>query len=196
MTIYFASGNDHKKEEMKRLLEGYDIILPKEMGYTFDPEENGKTFLDNALIKAKALYSIVKAPVLADDSGLIVDARPDIMGVHTSRYGYDRYGKISSKEQYTLLLKEMEGEKERTGRFVCALVLYLSPNRFYVIQETMEGHIATEARGLDGFGYDPIFLVGDTNVTAAELSGEEKDKYSHRGKACRAMLRLIKEIDK
>ncbi len=196
MTIYFASGNDHKKEEMKRLLNGYDIVLPKEMGYSFDPEETGETFLDNALIKAKALYDLVKAPVLADDSGLIVDARPDIMGVHTSRFGYEKYGKISSKEQYTLLLKEMEGEQNRTGRFVCALVLYLAPNRFYVVQETMEGRIATEPKGLDGFGYDPIFLVGDTDTTAAELTGEEKDVYSHRGKACRTMLRLIKELDK
>ncbi len=195
MKIYFASGNDHKKEEMKRLLKGFDIVLPKEMGYEFDPDEIGNSFLDNALIKAKALYELVKAPVLADDSGLVVDARPDIMGVHTSRYGYDKFGKISSKEQYTLLLKEMEGETNRKGRFVCALVLYLSPSRFYVIQETVEGSIATEAKGCDGFGYDPIFLVEETNKSAAELSGEEKDLYSHRGKACRAMLKLLKECE-
>ena len=185
--IYFASGNTHKRDEMQRLiLEGIHIVLPKDEGIAFDPVEDGESFIENALIKARCLYDIVHAPVLADDSGLVVDA---------PRYGCSEGRNLTSQEQYTLLLKEMEGMEDRRARFVSACVLMLSADRIYIVQETVEGAIAQKAMGLHGFGYDPIFLVEDTGLTASQLSPEEKDRCSHRGRAMRRIDALLeKEI--
>ena len=193
MKLYFASGNSHKKEEMTRLLGGFALVLPKEEGFEFDPEENGSTFIENALIKAEALYSIVHQPVLADDSGLMVKALGGAPGVHTARYGDDAGKKLSAREKYMLLLKNMEGKEDRSATFVTALCLSLSPERKYLIQETCEGEIATSPSGTNGFGYDPVFFVNDAGMIAAELPEGDKDIYSHRGKAARKMLTLLKE---
>ena len=196
--IYFASGNTHKRDEMQRLiLEGLHVVLPKDEGIAFDPVEDGKSFIENALIKARCLYDIVHAPVLADDSGLVVDALSGRPGIHTARYGCSEGRNLTSQEQYTLLLKEMEGMKDRRARFVSACVLMLSADRIYIVQETVEGAIAQKAMGLHGFGYDPIFLVEDTGLTASQLSPEEKDRCSHRGRAMRRIDALLeKEIDR
>ena len=199
MKLYFASGNDHKKTEMSRLLGGFELTLPKEEGISFDPDENGSTFIDNAVIKAKALYDIVHAPVLADDSGLCVDALGGKPGIHTARYGEEEAGrKLSAEEKYMLLLKNMEGITNRRAEFVCAICLYLSPTRIYVIQETSEGSIAlTPSNGSGGFGYDPVFYNNEAGKIVAELPEGEKDLYSHRGKAARIMKTLIeKELDR
>ena len=199
MKLYFASGNDHKKTEMSRLLGGFELTLPKEEGIYFDPDENGETFIDNAVIKAKALYDIVHAPVLADDSGLCVDALGGKPGIHTARYGEEEAGrKLSAEEKYMLLLKNMEGIINRRAEFVCAICLYLSPTRIYVIQETSEGSIAlAPSNGSGGFGYDPVFYNNEAGKIVAELPEGEKDLYSHRGKAARIMKTLIeKELDR
>ena len=199
MKLYFASGNDHKKTEMSRLLGGFELTLPKEEGIYFDPDENGETFIDNAVIKAKALYDIVHAPVLADDSGLCVDALGGKPGIHTARYGEEEAGrKLSAEEKYMLLLKNMEGITNRRAEFVCAICLYLSPTRIYVIQETSEGSIAQKpSNGSGGFGYDPVFYNNEAGKIVAELPEGEKDLYSHRGKAARIMKTLIeKELNR
>ena len=199
MKLYFASGNDHKKTEMSRLLGGFELTLPKEEGIYFDPDENGETFIDNAVIKAKALYDIVHAPVLADDSGLCVDALGGKPGIHTARYGEEDAGrKLSAEEKYMLLLKNMEGITNRRAEFVCAICLYLSPTRIYVIQETSEGSIAlTPSNGNGGFGYDPVFYNNEAGMIVAELPEGKKDLYSHRGKAARIMKTLIeKELNR
>ena len=196
MTLYFASSNDHKKEEMMRLLDGVTVRLPKEDGIAFDPDENGNSFIENALIKASALYEKVKAPVLADDSGLVVDALGGRPGIHTSRYGDTPERILSQREKNAKLLGEMEGCKKRSARFVCALVLMLSPDRKYIIEETAEGSIAFSEEGTHGFGYDPIFIMGDTEKSAAELSAWEKDMLSHRGKAVRKMNLIINQLKK
>ena len=195
MKLYFASGNDHKKTEMSRLLGGFELTLPKEEGISFDPDENGSTFIDNAVIKAKALYDIVHAPVLADDSGLCVDALGGKPGIHTARYGEEEAGrKLSAGEKYMLLLKNMEGITNRRAEFVCAICLYLSPTRIYVIQETSEGSIAQKpSNGSGGFGYDPVFYNNEAGRIVAELPEGEKDLYSHRGKAARIMKTLIEK---
>lgn len=193
MKLYFASGNEHKKEEMSRLLGGYELILPKEEGIEFTPEETGSDYISNAMIKAEALYRIVHAPVIADDSGLSVDALGGNPGVHTARYGEEECGrKLSDKEKYMLLLKNMEGKKDRKAHFVTALCLIISEDRRYIIQETMDGEIALspEDNGT-GFGYDPIFVIGEIGKITATLEEGEKDKYSHRGKACRLMRLLL-----
>lgn len=191
-SIYFASSNGHKKAEMERLIKsGIEIVLPS----SFEVEEDGDSFLSNALIKARALYDIVKAPVLADDSGLVVDALGGRPGIHTARYGCTPDHKLTSQEQYSLLLKEMEGQSARSARFVSACVLMLSPERIFIAQETVEGRIAHEARGSHGFGYDPIFLVGDGELSMAELSDSQKDSLSHRGRAMRRLNAVIEEIE-
>ncbi len=198
MKLYFASGNDHKRKEMSRLLGGYDLVLPKDEGIEFDPEETGSDYISNAVIKAEALYSIVHAPVLADDSGLSVDALGGKPGVHTARYGEDEAGrKLSAEEKYMLLLKNMEGVTDRKAHFVTALCLILSDDRRYIIQETCDGSIAVSPSGTAGFGYDPVFFIDEAGMIAAELPEGEKDRYSHRGRAARLMkLLLDKEMER
>ncbi len=193
MRIWFASGNEHKKAEMEKLLGGYDLILPKEAGIEFNPEENGDDFASNSLIKAEALWNIVHEPVLADDSGLCVKALGWKPGVHTARYGEEEAGrKLSDREKYMLLLKNIEGIDDREACFVTSLTLILSPFRRYMIQETCEGTIALTPSGTNGFGYDPIFKVKEAGgVIAAELDGDSKNLYSHRGKAARRLRLLI-----
>lgn len=197
MKLYFASGNEHKKIEMSRLLDGYELVLPKEEGIEFDCEETGTTFIENAMIKAKALYSIVQAPVLSDDSGLIVDALGGKPGIYTARYGEEEAGrKLSSKEKYLLLLKNLEGETNRKAEFTAALCLMISETEIYIIQENNKGQIALAPSGTEGFGYDPVFIIDACGKISAELTGEEKDKYSHRGKAARLMKQILDQKEK
>ena len=134
------------------------------------------------------------APVLADDSGLVVDALDGRPGIHTSRYGDVDGKKLIQSEKNAKLLGEMEGKENRRARFVCALVLMVSNEKIYIIQETVEGYIAHSIRGEHGFGYDPLFLVEETGKSAAELSDSEKDKYSHRGRAVRKMNLIIEKL--
>lgn len=194
MKIYLASGNHHKKVEMSRLLGGIELVLPSEEGIEFDVEENGKTFVENAIIKAEALYDIVKAPVIADDSGLMVDALGGAPGLHTARYGEDVFGRtLSTKEKYMYLLENMKGIEDRSAQFVCALCFILAPNRRYIIQEIAEGSIATAPSGSTGFGYDPVFYNNEAGMISAELPEGDKDLYSHRGKAARILEKIIRD---
>ena len=195
MKLYFASGNDHKRKEMSRLLGGYELVIPKDEGIDFDPEETGTSYIENAVIKAEALYSIVHAPVLADDSGLSVDALGGGPGIHSARYGEENGKKLSDEERYRLLLRNMEGIENRKAHFVSALCLILSPDRRYIIQETCDGSIALAPSGTSGFGYDPVFFIDEAGMISAELPEGEKDRYSHRGKAARLMKMLLdKEV--
>ena len=195
MKLYFASGNDHKRKEMSRLLGGYELVIPKDEGIDFDPEETGTSYIENAVIKAEALYSIVHAPVLADDSGLSVDALGGGPGIHSARYGEENGKKLSDEGRYRLLLRNMEGIENRKAHFVSALCLILSPDRRYIIQETCDGSIALAPSGTSGFGYDPVFFIDEAGMISAELPEGEKERYSHRGKAARLMKMLLdKEV--
>lgn len=195
MKLYFASGNDHKRKEMSRLLGGYELVIPKDEGIDFAPEETGTSYIENAVIKAEALYSIVHAPVLADDSGLSVDALGGGPGIHSARYGEENGKKLSDEGRYRLLLRNMEGIENRKAHFVSALCLILSPDRRYIIQETCDGSIALAPSGTSGFGYDPVFFIDEAGMISAELPEGEKDRYSHRGKAARLMKMLLdKEV--
>ena len=132
MQLYFASNNHHKRIEMSRLLGSHTLLLPKDKGIAFSPEENGQTYIENAIIKAEALYSIVKAPVISDDSGLSVKALGGAPGIHTARYGDDESShQLSDRDRYMLLLKNMEGVKDRSAVFTTALCLILDENRRY-----------------------------------------------------------------
>ncbi len=194
MKLYFASSNDHKKTEMERLLPGFSITLPKEEGLSFSPEETGETYIENAIIKAKALYQMVKTPVIADDSGLEVDALEGKPGVHTARFGEVDGIKLSDREKYMLLLEKLKGKQNRKARFICAIVLYFSPQRIYVVQEVAEGKISDKPEGEHGFGYDPVFYNNEAGQIVALLPEGDKDYYSHRGKAARKLLKLVEDL--
>ncbi|MDR0553770.1 MAG: non-canonical purine NTP pyrophosphatase [Treponema sp.] len=204
MTLWFASGNAHKKQELQAILgesaENYRIMSPAEAGIAFDPLESGSDFLENALIKARALYRILAeqgkaAPVIADDSGLCVDALGGKPGIRSARYGSTDGKKLKDAERNALLLSELGDNPLRKARFVCAMALLLSEDRFYVVQETLEGEIITPdlglGRGTGGFGYDPLLYLPDRGLTVAELTPDEKKRLSHRGKAGRAIAAFL-----
>jgi XTP/dITP diphosphohydrolase len=198
MTLWFASGNIHKKQELAAVLSGHTIRLPSEAGIVFDPRETGNTFLENALIKARAMYHLVSdrpdrgGAVIADDSGLCVDALGGRPGIYSARYGEKEDGsRPDAAGRNRLLLKEMEGLTRRSARFVCAMVLLTGPDRFFIVQETLEGELIHEERGSGGFGYDPILYIPGQGCTVAELPEAEKNRLSHRGKAGRLIAKLL-----
>jgi XTP/dITP diphosphohydrolase len=215
VTLWFATGNVHKRTELAGILTGHDIRIPSDAGIAaFDPEETGNSFLENSLLKARALYRLlarqttIKGPVIADDSGLCVDALGGRPGIHSARYagpgsgpgpGVQRPGgrlggkRLCDSERNALLLAELGGKQDRRARFVCAMILLWDENRFYGVQETLEGVIIPdqEGRGEGGFGYDPILYIPELGRTVAELSAEEKNRVSHRGKAARAIAKLL-----
>jgi XTP/dITP diphosphohydrolase len=202
--LLLASGNRHKAREAGAILAlagiGGTIKLPADFGLDFDPVEDGKTFLENALVKARVLFRLLKergvpdgAGILADDSGLCVDALGGRPGILSARYGGRDGRKIGAGERNALLLEELRDVKNRTARFVCSAVLLFDEDRFVTAQETVEGEIAREERGQGGFGYDPVFLLPERGLTIAELPEGEKHRISHRGKAFRALAPFLRK---
>ncbi len=219
MKIYLASGNLNKKREMSEIFPEHTIVIPKDEGIDFDPEETGSTFYENSIIKAKALYDITGCPVLADDSGICVDVLGGAPGIFSSRYagpdfmqGRPDGKKIPQAEQNRLLIEQINSALElcpnpeknaprglfpngpRSARYVCAMVFYRAPSQIYVCQDTMEGTIIErpeDQRGENGFGYDPLFFLPQYGKTSAEISPEQKNAISHRGKAARAIKLIV-----
>jgi XTP/dITP diphosphohydrolase len=191
-SIILASNNKDKVKEVKEILKGYDIISMKEAGIDVDIEENGTTFEENALIKARAIMKLTGQITMADDSGLEIDYLNKAPGVYSARFmGHDTSYDVKNKA----LIQKLEGVKgsDRSGRFVCAIAVCFPDGREIVKRGTMEGLIAEEIKGDNGFGYDPIVYLPEYGKTSGELAPEEKNKISHRGKA----LALIKEeLDK
>ena len=193
--IIFATGNEGKMREIREILSDlpYEILSMKEAGLVSDPEENGETFEENALIKARALHEalggqVVDTIVMADDSGLEIDALPDELGVKSARFmGHDTDYVIKNKR----ILEMMEGvaEEKRSARFVAAIAAVFPDGREVTKRGVMEGRIGYEISGNGGFGYDPIFFLPEFNKTSADITAEEKNAISHRGKA----LRMMKE---
>ncbi|MFC1239953.1 RdgB/HAM1 family non-canonical purine NTP pyrophosphatase [Treponema vincentii] len=194
MHIYLASGNRHKQEEFAAILKDHRISIPSDVGIVFDPEETGKTFLENALLKARVLYESVKSPVIADDSGLCIDALGGEPGIYSARYGMKDGVQLEAQERNKLVLHRMEGVKNRSCRFVCCIVVMLDAHRFFTVQETCEGVIAISAHGEHGFGYDPIVYLPEIGKTVAELTAQEKNELSHRGKAGRIAAQLLRTV--
>ena len=212
MKIWFASGNAHKKAELAAIL-GSEIKTPVDAGLDFDPEETGNSFYENALLKARELYRLLSAsghplyqsgdPVIADDSGLCVDALGRRPGIYSARYAGPAgtvvdNKKLTSPQRNALLLEELGENPKRNARFVCAMVLLFNEDRFYLAQETMEGEIVKGlefAKGAGGFGYDPILFIPGFGRTVAELSEEEKNRVSHRGKAGKIIAGILREIN-
>ena len=192
MNILCATGNEHKKAEFQKLLPGHKILTPGDLGIPFDVDETGSTFTENALLKASYLFRVTGKPVIADDSGLCVDALNGAPGIFSARYGNDVLPSDASfKERYMLLLTALTEAKQRSARFVCSLVYYFGTDSYYCIQETVEGMIAQEPAGENGFGYDPVFFVPSHGKTMAQLSDSEKNSISHRGKATHRLAVLL-----
>jgi XTP/dITP diphosphohydrolase len=193
--LLLASNNAHKRDEFIRLFPGFTILLPKDLGLSFEFEENGQSFLENALGKALALHPTAGRPVIADDSGLCVTALGGEPGIFSSRYGSTPAGGIlEASERNRYLLRRMQGVGDRRAFFVCCLVLVIEPTRFFIVQETVHGLVAEAPRGANGFGYDPLFLLPERGKTIAELPDPEKDLVSHRGRAARRMLDIMLDI--
>lgn len=195
--IIFATGNEGKMKEVRMILEdlGIEVVSQKEAGITADIEENGNTFEENAVLKATGIMKLSGSIVLADDSGLEVDALDKEPGVHSARYmGYDTSYHIKNRN----IIDRLEGKEgaERSARFVCAIAAALPDGRTFVTRGTMEGEIGYEEKGENGFGYDPIFYLPEYGCYSGELPLEVKNGLSHRGKALRLMkdeIRRLKE---
>jgi len=196
MEIVLATGNLHKKEELSEILKGHKILLPSDLNCSFDCIENGQTYLDNALIKALALYKVVRRPVIADDSGISVPALGGEPGVYSARYGSKEGEKpLESPERNAFLLKNMADITDRQAFFVCSMVLMLDEYRIYTVQETFSGVIALTPSGVDGFGYDPLFYLDEYKKTVAELPADVKNQISHRGKAGASIKNIMDRLD-
>ena len=204
--LYLASGNAHKRKEMQEILPDYEIRIPSDDGIEFNPVENGNSFYENSLIKARALWNLVKVPVIADDSGLCVDALNGEPGIFTSRYAGPEFmhgkpdgSKISQEEQNRLLIGQLNSCKSdnRKCHYTCAMVLLINPDRFFVAQETFEGELIKsidEQAGSGGFGSDPIVFLPEYGKTVAEISADEKNEISHRGKAVKAIAKILSSL--
>ena len=193
--IIFATGNENKMKEIRMILQdlGLEILSMKEAGVDIDIVEDGMTFEENAEIKARAVARVLTNDiVLADDSGLEIDYLDKAPGIYSARFaGEDTSYDIKNR----ILLDRLEGipEEERTARFVCAVAAVFPDGTVSTVRKTIEGRIAHESAGSNGFGYDPIFYVPEYGCTTSEMTPEQKNEMSHRGKAIRAMRDILKE---
>ena len=189
MRLVFATGNAGKMREIREIMEdsGYEIVSMKEAGVDPEIDENGTSFEENAMIKAREVSKLLPNDlVLADDSGLEVDALNKEPGVYSARYlGHDTPYSVKNAD----IIRRLEGKKgsERSARFVCAIAAVFPDGTEKCVRATIEGQIDYEEKGEHGFGFDPIFYVPELGCTTAEIPEEEKNKISHRGKALRLM---------
>ena len=192
--IIFATGNENKMKEIRMILKdlGLEILSMKEAGADVEIIEDGMSFEENAEIKARSVARVLTNDiVLADDSGLEIDYLDKAPGIYSARFaGEDTSYDIKNR----IFLDRLEGvpDEERTARFVCAVAAVFPDGTVSVVRKTIEGRIAEEAAGDNGFGYDPIFYVPEYGCTTAEMKPEQKNELSHRGKALRAMREILK----
>lgn len=194
--IIFATGNAGKVREIRMIMAdtGMEVVSMKEAGIRTDIDEDGKSYEENALIKARAVAAYTDDIVMADDSGLEVDALGREPGIYSARYlGEDTSYSIKNAD----IIKRLEGvpDDERTARFVCAIAAVLPDGRELTTRAAIEGRIGYEEKGENGFGYDPIFYVPMFGKTTAELTEEEKNQVSHRGKALELMKEELKKYE-
>lgn len=190
--VIFATGNEGKMKEIRMILSDVDVTLLslKEAGIVLDVEENGATFAENALIKARACAAQTDCLVLADDSGLEIDQLNKEPGIYSARYmGEDTSYRIKNRN----LIDRLSGvpEEKRTARFVCAIAAVLPDGSEWHSEGVIEGRIGYEEKGENGFGYDPIFYVPEFGCTSAEMNAEQKNAASHRGQALKKMKELL-----
>lgn len=189
--LIIATSNEHKIKEIKNIFK--DSIkeifpMPSDIGEII---ENGNTFIENSLIKARAVYNHTKLPSLADDSGLCVNALDGRPGIYSARYGGENLG---YKEKMRMLLDELKDKKDRTAYFITSAVCVLDDNYYIALEGIVNGKIIENPRGFDGFGYDPIFQPDGYNMTYAEMNLEEKNSMSHRAIAMKKMKDILFSI--
>lgn len=189
--ILVATNNEHKLKEIRQILSPHHITVYGMKDLNIDigeVEENGKTYQENALIKALALQKVSKMPIIADDTGLEIVSMNNEPGLYTARYASSLGGHA---EAFKDIFKRIEG-KDRTAYFVCSIVLLNVSDKPLKFEARIPGHIAKEVTSGDGFGYDPIFICDEVNKTYAEMGQEEKNRVSHRGKALNKLLTYLK----
>lgn len=193
--IILATKNKNKLVEVKAVLgNDYEVLSMEDIGIDVDVEENGTTFEENATIKAEAICKICGKPVMADDSGLEIDYLDKKPGVLSARFlGHDTSYDIKNAKILEML--EDVPEEKKTARFVCSIAVAFPDRDTVVVRDTIEGIIGYESAGENGFGYDPIFYVPELKKTTAQLSMEEKNKISHRGKALVKMANRLKDMN-
>ena len=194
MKVILASKNPHKLTELSAILSqhGFEIALESEYGLDIDVDETGTTFEENSLLKAEAVMKASGLPVLADDSGLMVDALDDAPGVYSARYGH----KSSDGERTAFLLENMKDvpDEKRTAKFVCVITCLWPDGRKIVARGECPGVITREVHGENGFGYDPVFYLPELGMTYAELLSEQKNAISHRARALQEFCRQYQQM--
>lgn len=193
MKLLIASNNQHKIHEIKAILQGKfsEILSLAEAGIQCDPEENGKTFEENALIKAKAVAELCNFAVLADDTGLCVDSLGGEPGVRSARYATESGHDDKANRQK--LLQKLEGETNRNAHFECAVVLLYPNGTVLHTKGRVNGRILLQEKGQNGFGYDSLFFATELGKTFAEATEQEKNAVSHRGRALEQLVKLLND---
>lgn len=186
--LVLASGNQHKIREIAQMLPEFEVVGYKDFGVDFEIEENGDTFYENALIKAKTVSEKLNLPALADDSGICVDALNGAPGIYSARYAGDG----DDKHNNALLLKNMENVTDRSAKFVCCIVFYKPDGTIITATGETCGKILFDEQGENGFGYDPLFFSDDIQKCLGIASAEEKNKISHRYRAISALKNKLK----
>ena len=192
MKLIIASNNAHKLEEMKAILAPFfdDVQSMREAGIEHETVEDGETFMENAVKKAKELAEISGQAAIADDSGICVDALDGAPGIYSARFS-GVHG--DDKANNRLLLEKLEGVENRAAHYTCAIALCWPDGRMLTAEDYLFGEIAHDEKGTGGFGYDPLFLLPERGVRTAELGPGEKNAISHRGKALRRLVKLLEE---
>ena len=190
-SLLIATNNAHKVEEFKKICDtlGVGLVTPKQLGVVCDPDEDGDTFKENAMIKARAFYNMTGLSTVADDSGLCVNALGGAPGIYSARYG----NKDTDGERLLYLLDNMKDKDDRTAYFVSAIACVLNDSDSFAVEGRCEGSITAAPDGECGFGYDPVFLPNGKNETFAKMSGEQKNKISHRAVALEKFASVLKE---
>ncbi len=191
MKVLAATGNKGKIREFSQILTplGFETVSPKDIGIDIDPEETGETFAENAKIKAFAFMQASGMPVIADDSGLMVDFLGGAPGVYSARYAEG-----TDTDRYEKLLENMKGADNRSARFVSSVCMVFPDGKTVEAEGTCEGEISFSPAGENGFGYDPVFYIPAMGKTIAQMSADEKNAISHRGKALRLLAEKLKNI--
>lgn len=189
MKIIAATSNAGKVREIKQIFSDMEIMSMKEIGIDIDIEENGTTFVENALIKARAISKLCDCAVLSDDSGLCVDALGGAPGIYSARYAGEN---ATDEQRYIKLLSEMEGVENRAAHFISAVALVYPDGRELTAEGKVMGTLAFSSKGENGFGYDPIFISDELGKTFAEATDEEKNSISHRKRALTKLYEKMK----
>ena len=190
MKFVLATNNPKKLTEMAAILSGLnvEVVSPKDLGIHIEVEESGTTFAENAMLKAKAICEAAGLPAIADDSGLCVDALNGGPGVYSARYGGEG---LDDKGRYLLLLNSMRGQTTRAAHFACAIACVFPDGKTLTAQGRCDGTIAFAPMGEGGFGYDPVFFLPEYRKTFGQLTAEEKEAVSHRGRALREFVQKL-----